>query len=268
MTNLPVKTAIDSTPDAAIDYFNAHTEGLGYLDSLVQVQPKAGQSFAAFWTAHFCMLEGNPQNPDKLYVSLTIPGDNVLDLLMPFLSDINNKTTNVFVNLRLAKLRGEPFIYGVNSKSSGKLGVNYSARLINVKYLKVGDNVIKLESDNAHARSSSDAPAVNNNPQAPQPNPGLFTKPLMVKLSKDDANFAIEKDRLYKAGYKWHSEKTVWIIPEIIVAQDADFTAKVEYLESIGYVFSSDHAAWRMAFPQPKSNNRNAHSNAQHATNK
>jgi len=266
MTNVSVNTAIDSTPDATIDYFNAHTEGLGYLDSLVEVQPKAGQNFAAFWTAHFCMLEGNPQNPDKLYVSLTIPGENVLDLLMPFLRDINNKTTKVFVNLRLAKLRGEPFIYGVNSKSSGKLGVNYSARLINVKYLKVGDNVIKLENGDAQPKPSSDAPAVNNNRQAPQPNSGLFTKPLMVKLSKDDINFAIEKDRLYKAGYKWHSEKTMWIIPEVIVAQDADYAAKVEYLESIGYVFSSDHTAWRMAFPKP--NNRNAHSNAQHAPNK
>ncbi len=113
-----------------IAYFNVHTEGLGYLDTLVEVKPKPGQDFVAFWTATFCMLEGDPKNPEKVYVSLTIPGTDVIEVLAPYVSDINNQVTKVFVGLRLARFRGEPFTYGANSKTPGALGINYSARLL------------------------------------------------------------------------------------------------------------------------------------------
>jgi Protein of unknown function (DUF3577) len=135
-----------------IDYFNMHTEGLGYLDSLVEIHPKPGQDFAAFWTATFCLLEGDPQCVDKVYVSLTVPSDDVIHLLMPYVNDINNATTKVFVCLRLANLRGKPFIYGPTSKTPGALGVNYSAKLIKVLSLKVGDQPMK-KTDNVQTPS-------------------------------------------------------------------------------------------------------------------
>jgi Protein of unknown function (DUF3577) len=137
-----------------IAYFNAHTEGLGYLDSLVEINPKAGQDFAAFWTATFCMLEGDPQRPDKVYVSLTVPGDDVIHLLTPYMSDINSPATKVFVCLRLASFRGKPFVYGPTSKTPGTLGVNYSAKLIKVLSLKVGDHTIELKTNSAETDSA------------------------------------------------------------------------------------------------------------------
>lgn len=257
-----------SSNSATVAYFNAHTESLGYLDSLVEVTAKPGQTFAPFWTAVFCMLEGNPKDPEKLYVSLTVPADKALDVLLPFLADINNQGAKVFAGLRLAKFRGTPFVYGNNSKTPGVLGINYSARLISVIYLKVGDSVIKLKRNDEQTTTDFGVPTGNNRNKTAQINQSLFVKPLITKLSKNDANFAAEKDRLNKTGYGWHAEKQAWIIREVIIAEDdVRYEEKIQYLEANGYQFSNDHAAWRMVFPKPISKSNYSNASQQRAKN-
>lgn len=240
-----------------VAYFNAHTEGLGYLDSLVRVIPKPGQAFEAFWTATFCMLEGNPQNPEKLFVSLSIPSEKTIECLTPFLGEINNPTTKVFVGLRLAKFRGEPFMYGENSKTPGLLGINYEARLINVMYLKVGDTVIKLKRDEAKATTDFGVPAntsttPNNTSSIETIGGELFAKPLSVKLSRDDTHFEVTKARLKDEGYRWHSELLAWVIPELKLSKnDPRFEQKIHLLKKEGYRWSPEHGSWRMTFNKP-----------------
>lgn len=240
-----------------VAYFNAHTEALGYLDSLVRVTPKPGQAFETFWTATFCMLEGNPQNPDKLYVSLTIPSDKAIECLTPFLGEINNPTTKVFVGFRLAKFRGMPYIHDENSKTPGLLGINYEARLINVMYLKVGDTVIKLKRDDAQATTDFGVPAnSSSNPKNTATivtiGGELFTKPISVKLNRDDLNFETTKARLKDEGYRWHTELLAWVIPEIKLSKnDPRFEQKIHLLKKEGYRWSPEHGSWRMTFGKP-----------------
>jgi hypothetical protein len=93
-------------------------------------------------------------------------------------------------------------------------------------------------------------------------------KPLITKLSKNDANFAAEKDRLNKTGYGWHAEKQAWIIREVIIAEDdVRYEEKIQYLEANGYQFSRDHAAWRMVFPKPISKSNYSNASQQRAKN-
>jgi hypothetical protein len=252
-----------SSNSSTVAYFNAHTEGLGYLDSLVEVTPKPGQTFAAFWTAVFCMLEGNPKEPEKLYVSLTVPADKALDVLKPYLADINNQTIKVFAGLRLAKFRGVPFMYGDNSKTPGVLGINYSARLISVIYLKVGDSVIKLPRNDAQATTDYGVPVGSNSNIPAQNSQTLFDQPLIVKLAKNAPNFAATKDRLKATGYRWHTELEAWVLPEVKLAKnDPDFEQKSQLLKTEGYRWSNEHNSWRMTFGKPSQNNRNGYSNS------
>jgi Protein of unknown function (DUF3577) len=177
----------------SVDYFNAHTEGLGYLDSLVHVLPKPGQDFSAFWSASFCMLEGNPEKPEKTYVSLAVSSDKALEVLRPFVDDINGQTTKIFAGLRLARFRAKPFTFSADSQSPGKLGVNYSARLIAVLYLKVGESVITLK------REEQVAPV--------EPELQLLPE---VKLHKSDPDFQNKVVRLKAAGYRWDRDDFCW----------------------------------------------------------
>lgn len=236
-----------------IAYFNVHTEGLGYLDSLKRIEPNPGQNFTPFWSASFCMLEGDPKKPEKIYVSLSVPAEKVIEELIPFLADINGQGAKVFVGLRLAKFRGEPYIHGANSKTPGEPGVNHSARLIAVLYLKVGDVVVKLARDNQPATTDFGVPAAIPT-KAPAQSPidatTLFAQPLSVKLAKNDPDFEVTKQRLKDAQYGWHNGLMAWVKRSVVL--DASDPAKEEQtavLESMGYT-SQDRLTWQMAFPK------------------
>jgi hypothetical protein len=263
--NIPWRNLMTNTSNSTqtVAYFNAHTEGLGYLDSLVRVTPKPGQDFEAFWSANFCILEGNPQKPEKLFVSLTVPSEKALDDLLPFVADINSETTKVFVGLRLAKFRGKPFTFAADSQTPGKLGINYSARLISVLYLKVGDSVIKLKRDEQEATTDFGVTAssvAQRNTQAPNAtiNTTQAELPYVVQLSKEGISaeeFEAAKTRLKEAGYKWQAELKVWALPDVkLEKNDPHFIDKMALLKKAGYRWNKDEFCWRLASSQPQQN--------------
>lgn len=136
----------NSNNNAKIRYFNAHTEAFGYINGIREVSPQNGQDFAPFWVTTFCMLEGDPQNPVKKYINMTIVNLKLVDVLLEFEQELNSDVS-VFANARIASLSAEPFVYGDNSKHVGQLGINWSGKMINLLYLKVGDQVIDLGLD-------------------------------------------------------------------------------------------------------------------------
>lgn len=129
--------------NSKIRYFNAHTEAFGYINGIREVTPQNGQKFEPFWVTTFCMLEGDPQNPVKKYINITIVNTKLVDLLLEFEQALNSDVP-VFANARLASVNAEPFVYGDNSKNPGQLGINWTGKMISLIYLKVGDQVIDL----------------------------------------------------------------------------------------------------------------------------
>lgn len=127
-----------------IRWFNAHTEGCGYINGIREVNPKPGQKFEPFWASTFCLLEGNPENPSKKYINVTIVNQQVVDTLLEFEQELASGSVTVFAVVRLANLEEEPFVYDANSKTPGALGLNRSGRIISLIYLKVGDQVIEV----------------------------------------------------------------------------------------------------------------------------
>lgn len=242
---------------APINYFNAHTEGLGYLDSLELVNPKSGQDFAPFWSANFCMLEGNPLNPDKTFISLKIPCEKALNELLPFVEHINDPDTKVFVGLRLADYRAKPFVYGPESQTPGKLGVNYSAKLINILHLKVGDQTMKLKRNEkatttdfgVHAQGSARNAQLAQEQTSQAPN----NRPFVVQLSQTEPNFEITKERLKGEGYRWARDLTAWVLPSVRLDKGhPDFQAKVAELKSLGYRWNKAATVWEFEFSKPQ----------------
>lgn len=128
-----------------IRWFNAHTEGCGYINGLRHVTPKQGQTFEPFWASTFCMLEGDPANPTQKYINVTIVNDSVLDILLGFEDAIASGQVTVFAGVKLSNMEATPFVFDDNSKTPGELGINWSGRIINLFYLKVGDEVINVK---------------------------------------------------------------------------------------------------------------------------
>lgn len=242
-------------------FFNVHTEAMGYLSNFDVRNSDNGN----FTVLTFCMLEGDPANTDSVYVTVKISCKKALAILEPYAQEISNDAVKVFAGLRIAKLRAMPFVYPQSSPNAGQLGVNYSARLIKVMYLKVGDYVIDLPKSEAEPKTDYGVPAAARQRPAPTPAPAraqaqqqqesapvfaVFGKPCIVELSQDDPNFEVTKQRLKDDGYKWQSDMVAWVLPEVMLhLNDPHLLAKQQDLGRLGYSnFNGDGVTWRMAF--------------------
>ena len=237
--------------DQKIRWFNAHTEACGYLNGLKEVKPSAGQTFKPFWTTTFCKLEGNPENPRKTYISISIVNPKVVEILKPHANQLNMEGSRVFVTARISDLEVEPFIYGNNTSRAGQLGVNWQANLISLIALKVGDITVDLKK-----ATTTDFGVNANQPAAHQNGNSLFDLPLMVTLDKNEANFEVTKQRLKDSGYRWNGEKIAWYLATVKVDNsDPVINEKRQALSDAGYTFSSDDNVWRMpTAPKQQSN--------------
>jgi hypothetical protein len=248
----------NATPN--IRYFNVHTEGFGYLNGFKQVTPKAGQTFKPFFASTLCMLEGDPQKPRHTYMSVSIVNPVLIDLLQHYAGQLNSDATKVFVNARVADVKAIPFIYPQGSNNAGKPGVNWEAKIINLLYLKVGDQVVELE---RNATTDLGVPAAQRDQPSPVPSTplhpkfgqlfDLFEKPLVVELSKDDPYFEENKERLKSDGYRWNKEHTAWVLGEVkLTKDDPHFQDKYTVLKANGYAFSKETQSWIIPSPKPQ----------------
>lgn len=153
----------------------------------------------------------------------------------------------------MAKLRAQPFEYPRGHEQAGQMGVNYSARLIKLMYLKVGDHVVQLSEPSvpttdygvpspAHGASAQSLQhraqqAQEQLPRTESHAGPLFEQPPVVQLSKDDPNFAANKDRLSGMGYRWAAGPKLWVLPVVTLdPQFRGFKAQGKQLQSWGYV--------------------------------
>lgn len=239
-------------------YFNVHTEAMGYLNNFEVRTSEKGN----FTVVTFCMLEGDPEKADSMYVTVKVSCKKALAILERYAQDISNDAVKVFAGFRIAKLRAAPFVYPQNSQKAGQLGVNYSARLIKVMYLKIGDHVVDLPKSEAETKTDYGVPAAARQRPAPTPAPARaqaqqqqqassdFGKACIVELSQDDPNFEATKQRLKDDGYKWQSDMVAWVLPEVVLQiNDPNLLAKQQDLGQLGYSnFNGDGVTWRMAF--------------------
>jgi len=237
-----------------VRYFNIHTEATGYINSLKEIPGDRGN----FWVSTFCALEGHPDNPEKLYIDFTVPGQDALSVLTPY-QDAIKADTKVFAVVRYANLRAVPFVYPQSSANAGQLGVSYSAKLIKVLYLKVGDQVVFDHRDSNAQQPAQSAPS--SQPQRPavqqqaktapaaSADEPLFTPPLTVELSKNDPRFNETRDRLKQDGYGWNSELGLWTLKAVkLEKENPRFNEQLSTVKELGYRWDKDSSSWKQSF--------------------
>lgn len=241
-------------------WFNVHTEGLGYLSNIRMIPAQPGQK--EFMACDFSMLEGDPSNPSRQHISLSVPSDHAANILEMFKSAADEGVT-CFAGVRLAKLCAKPF-----ASDDGELSVRYNARLIKLMYLKVGDQVISLGSKTEKVNglaSSGERPVKDSAPvdedvveeaevetiETQQQGKAHFSP--VVELDKKDPKFEITKERLKSAGYRWNPEKAFWFLPEVTLEVNADdFEEKKSWLRHKGYQWDGQKKAWVMPIKKRK----------------
>lgn len=250
-----------------IRYFNTHTEGFGYLNGLKEIHPKPGQNFKPFLASTFTLLEGNPDSPKKKYIDVQIVGEKLSEFFKGYQHQLNSDTP-VFLNLRLADVNAD--LWG----EAGNQKIKWSAKVINVLYMKVGDVVVSLkepnttrsliekivEADDKHTaeilklvKEEAEAEAQTQEvlkhrvkDEVPE-DVLLFGFSLTERLHKDDPQFQVLCDRFKMSGYRWSQASKVWRKAEVTLSKDnnPEFQRMTQLLKQDGYYWSAEAKAWK-----------------------
>lgn len=230
-----------------IRYFNTHTEGFCFINGFKEISPKSGQNFKPFWSSSLTLLEGNPESPKKKYFHVSVVGEKVIGLLKHYQQQLNSDVP-VFANVRLADIDAEPYA------ANGKAGINWSAKIISILYLKVGDQVIELkEPTTTDFGVRVDPQDKSNSIESVESDDDLddvtqlFGFPLIVELRKDDPQFQVICDRLKMTGYRWNKVKNVWMKAEVTLdkSNNPNFQQMFNLLKQAGYYWSAEAKVWK-----------------------
>lgn len=115
------------------EYFNLHTDGIGYLNRLRTVPVQRGQSYEA---VDIAALEGRKSEPNYTNFSARLSGHNAARVLEQFRNQINDKETKVLAAFRIGGLNPRVFTFDKGPRA-GTQGVNLQTRLIFVKWVKI-----------------------------------------------------------------------------------------------------------------------------------
>ena len=130
-------------------YVDLHVAGFGFLNRVRHVKPTKGKPY---WAVTVAAMRGD--NKDKTYFDCIVVGDNVNALFNKHLSNLT-KDDVVTASFKLGDLHTDTFTYSSGDKQ-GQTGFSLKARLFQVKYLKVNDQVL-LTSQAANGQSSQEA---------------------------------------------------------------------------------------------------------------
>lgn len=187
------------------DYFNLHTKGLCYVNRFRAVSTRKD----TFYSVTLGFLRGHVDEVEKTYIDCVIRNDDALEILTQYQDAINGDSKVMAV-----AIVGDIFAQ-TYKKKDGSLAAGIKGRLIGLNQLKVdGDVVFKRE----NADQDNDIPVDQVRKQAPAQQPvvapanfeGEFLD--VVKLDKNDPDFAARKDELKTNGYRWNRELASWVL--------------------------------------------------------
>lgn len=157
---------------------NATTEGyydftatcMAYVNDIRVVQPKSGKKKDAFVSVKIAILEGDKEEPNKVFADLIVRGEQAQQIIKSHWKcrPKFGQKNSWFASLRIGSM------YVKTYKSNGETKATMGGRLLAFTYLKIGDTVIELPQENAEPQPQA-APQPLFVPQAQQPAPQQMT---------------------------------------------------------------------------------------------
>ncbi|GAB3683644.1 STY4534 family ICE replication protein [Salinisphaera aquimarina] len=193
------------------EYFDLHTQGIGYLNRVREVRPKNG---TPFWACDIAALHGSTDNVNHTRFDCRISGSKAIDLVQQY-QDAVKQDRKVLIGFRLGDLYVDTFTYAKGERA-GETGVSLKSRLLYIGFIKIdGETVYSAETasddgeetESQHSDSGSETASESG---AATPVSDTDRMPAEVKLSKDDPDFQERKEALKAAGYRFGNQAKVW----------------------------------------------------------
>lgn len=140
-----------TTQTSTQSYFNLHTSGIGYLNSIRSVKPKKGQPF---WSCRVAALTGAADEPEYRFFDMNVVGADTVKLVKRCQEAVDAKK-KVLISFVMSDLWTDTFIYSTTTDyhQKGDVGVALKGRLIRIKMIKIDGNEIYKEQPKSDERS-------------------------------------------------------------------------------------------------------------------
>ena len=113
-------------------YFDLHTQGLGYLNRVRAVTPEEGEPFLSVTIA---ALRGSVEKAQYTHFECVVSGKKAQELVRELTSTVEGNS-KVLVGFTLSDLYAESFTFR-NGDKVGETGISLKARLLRFAWVKV-----------------------------------------------------------------------------------------------------------------------------------
>lgn len=123
------------TQNTQTTHFDLHITGFGFINRVRKVTPNKGNPY---WSTSIAAMRGDGN--DKTYFDCSVVGAEAKALFDTHLSDLKDDDV-VTASFKLGDLYTDTFVYKQGAKQ-GQTGFSLKARLLQIRYLKVNDQVV------------------------------------------------------------------------------------------------------------------------------
>jgi hypothetical protein len=125
-------------------YFDLHTQGIGYLNRVREVTPKEGTPFLSVTIA---ALRGSVDNAQYTHFECHVSGKQAQQLVRQLKPAVEGNL-KVLIGFTLSDLFAESFTFK-NGDKAGQTGISLKARLLRIAWAKVDGQPFYTAQDNA-----------------------------------------------------------------------------------------------------------------------
>jgi hypothetical protein len=125
-------------------YFDLHTQGIGYLNRIREVTPKEGSPFLSVTIA---ALRGSVDNAQYTHFECHVSGKQAQQIVRQLKPAVEG-SLKVLIGFTLSDLFAESFTFK-NGDKAGETGISLKARLLRIAWAKVDGQPFYTAQDNA-----------------------------------------------------------------------------------------------------------------------
>jgi len=162
----------------AVSYFNLHTQGIGYLNRVREVQVRRGQPFMA---CDIAALHGHIDDVEYTRFDCKVSGGEAERLVREHMADVAAER-KVLIGFRIGDLWTDAFMYEKGERQ-GQPGASLKGRLIFIDWIKVDGQSVYKAPARPQANADGSTPDAESD-QKPADEPAVQSQPTRTRARR------------------------------------------------------------------------------------
>lgn len=195
---------------------NVILSGIGFMNRIREVTPPNGAPYLA---CEMNLQHGVGKNTEDVRLNCNVKGSRANQIIRKHFTDASGTVTTpkapVKATVTCGGLKADTFVYK-QGRRKGETGVSLRSSLLTIQWLKIGNEIVELESDGDHGDRTENAtsqpaqPSTDGKPAFAEMR-DEYKRNGCIALSKDHPEFEERKEFLRDNDFRWDRKKSVWV---------------------------------------------------------